>query len=73
MSAVCTVIAEKRNVEYTRKQCAKNYSDIRNKKTETQAITHTDTLLYTVRTGNHARCHVTRGPRIVQAYITLGF
>lgn len=40
---------------------------------ETQEITHMDTLLYTVRTGNHERCHVTRGPRIVQAYKTLGF
>lgn len=40
VSAVCTVMAEKRNVEYTRKQCAKNYSDLRNKKMETQEITH---------------------------------
>jgi hypothetical protein len=40
---------------------------------ETQEITHLDTLLYTVRTGDHARCHVTRGPRIVQAYRTLAF
>ena len=49
LSAVCTVMAEKRNVEYTRKQCAKNYSDLRNKKMETQEIIHMDTL-YTVRT-----------------------
>jgi len=66
-------MAEKRNVEYTRKQCAKNDSDLPNKKTETQEIIHMDTLLYTVRTGNHERCHVTRGPRIVQGYRTLGF
>jgi hypothetical protein len=39
---------------------------------ETQEITHMDTLLYTVRTGAHERCHVTRGPRLVQAYKTLG-
>jgi len=32
-----------------------------------------DTLFYTVRTANHERCHVTRGPRIAQAYRTLGF
>jgi hypothetical protein len=51
----------------------KNYSDLRNKKLETQEITHMDTRLYTVRTGNHESCHVTRGPRTVQAYRTLGF
>ena len=39
-----------KNVEYTRKQCAKNDSDIRNKEMETQEITHMDTRLYTVRT-----------------------
>jgi len=66
-------MAEKRNVEYTRKQCAKNYSDLRNKKMETQEIIHLDTLFYTVRRGNHECCHVTREPRIVQAYRTLGF
>jgi len=62
-----------KNVGYSRKQCAKNDSDLRNKKMEMQEITHMDTRLYTVRTGNHVRCHVTRGPRIVQAYRTLGF
>jgi hypothetical protein len=72
LSAVCTVMAEKWNVKYTRKQCAENYSDLRNKKTETQELTHMDTLLYTVRTGNHERCHVTRGSRIVQAYRNSG-
>jgi hypothetical protein len=54
-------MAKKRNVKYTRKQCAKNYSDLRNKKMETKEITHMGTLLYTVRAGKHERCHVNKG------------